>query len=315
MKALVYAGDRSVRFHEVDDIGSAPGEVALDVLQAGICGTDLCAVRDGRPAVAPLMTLGHEFVARRRDTGALVVANPLLACGACRACLRGKTHLCAARAVIGVHRPGAFAAAVRVPASRLVPIDGVSLQQAALVDPIATALHAFRLAPAPEGPVAVLGAGAIGLSMLFVLKSLGVRDVTVTDLATRRLDYAVAGGADRVAGRAEGSYDVVYDTVGAVATRQDAVLRSIPGGHAVLVGLHSAELQVAAGPLIAGERTVHGSFGYTDAEFREAAGMVRQVPTDWVHTIEFDAAESAFRDLLAGTADPAHVKVQMRLPG
>lgn len=314
MKALVYAGDRTVRFHDVEEVDAGPGEVVLDVLQAGICGTDLCAVRDGRPVVAPLMTLGHEFVARQRGDDALFAVNPLLSCGACRACRQGRSHLCASRSVIGVHRPGAFAPVVRVPASRLVPIGDATLEQAALVDPLATALHAFRLAPPPEGPVAVLGAGAIGLSMLFVLKSADVRDITVTDLSSRRLDHAVAGGADRVAARAEGSYDVVYDTVGAVATRQDAVLRCIPGGHAVLVGLHSAELQVPAGPLIAGERTVHGSFGYTDAEFREAAGMARSVPTDWVHTIDFDAAAAAFHDLLAGKADPAHVKVQMRLP-
>jgi len=314
MKALVYAGDRSVRFHEAEPAEAAAGEVMLDVLQVGICGTDLCAVRDGRPLIAPLTTLGHEFVARRRDGGGLVAVNPLLSCGACRACRRGRTHLCAQRVVIGVHRPGAFAATICVPASRLVPLGDVSLEQAALVDPLATALHAFRQVPPPEGPVAVLGAGSIGLSMLFVLRRSGVRDITVTDLSPRRLDFALAGGADRVGPRAEGTYDVVYDTVGATATRQDAILRCMAGGHAVLVGLHSAELQVPAGPLIAGERTVHGSFGYTDAEFREAAEWARQVPTDWVHTIDFDAAPSAFHSLLAGTADPAHVKVQMRLP-
>jgi 2-desacetyl-2-hydroxyethyl bacteriochlorophyllide A dehydrogenase len=313
MKALVYSGTHSVCYHEVKLPVPREDDVAVDVLQAGICGTDMCAVRDGRPAVEPLMTLGHEFVGRRQDTGELVVGNPLLSCGQCRACKRGWSHLCVHRVVLGVHRPGAFTHTVQVPASRLVPMRGVTLEQAALVDPVATALHAFRLAPRPEGPVAVLGAGAIGLSMLFVLKSQGINDVTMTDIAQQRLDFALAGGADAVASRAEGSYDVVYDTVGSVATRQDAVLRCISGGDAVLVGLHSAELNVPAGPVIGGERTIRGSFGYTDDEFREAAALVPRISTDWVHTVGFGDAEFAFQSLLAGRSDPRHVKVQMRM--
>lgn len=313
MKALVYSGDYSVCFREVQAPEDAAGEITVDVLQAGICGTDIGAVKHGRPAIAPFMTLGHEFVARRRDTGEMVIGNPLIGCGQCRTCLRGSTHLCANRAVLGVHRPGAFAPSVRLPLSRIVSMQGATLEQAALVDPLATALHAFRLAPRPEGPVAVLGAGAIGLSLLVVLKSEGIEDITVTDLAAERLEYARALGVSRVASRAEGSYDVVYDTVGAPSTRQDAVLRSVAGGHAVLVGLHSPELQVAAGPLIAGERTIHGSFGYTDSEFLEAAKLASQVRTDWVHTIPFDAAESEFQAILAGRSHPAHVKVQMRI--
>lgn len=313
MKALVYSGNNSVCYHEVRFPIPRPGEVAIDVLQAGICGTDMCAVRDGRPVVEPMMTLGHEFVGRRHDTGQLVVGNPLLSCGECRNCLRGRSHLCAKRLVIGVHRPGAFTRTVYVPESRLVPIEGVTLEQAALVDPVATALHAFRLAPRPEGPVAVLGAGAIGLSMLFVLKSEGIADVTVTDLSQERLDHAGRGGADTVAQRIEGTYDVVYDTVGSAATRKAAVLGCMAGGDAVLVGLHAADLEVPAGPVIGGERTLRGSFGYSDAEFREAAQWVSRISTDWVRTIEFDDAERAFHGLLAGQVDARHPKLQMRM--
>lgn len=313
MKALVYNGNHSVCYHQVRFPVPREGEVALEVLQAGLCGTDMCAVRDGRPVVEPLMTLGHEFVGRRHDTGELVVGNPLLSCGECRNCLRGKSHLCAKRVVIGVHRPGAFTRTVLVPEDRLVPVQGVSLEQAALVDPVATALHAFRLAPRPEGPVAILGAGAIGLSMLFVLKSQGVTDITVTDLAQERLDHAARGGADTLAARAEGTYDVVYDTVGSTATRRDAVLRCMAGGDAVLVGLHSADLDVPAGPVIGGERTIHGSFGYTDAEFREAAQLVSRISTDWVQVVDFEDAERAFQGLLAGQVDARHPKLQMRM--
>ncbi|HMN79229.1 MAG TPA: alcohol dehydrogenase catalytic domain-containing protein [Burkholderiaceae bacterium] len=312
MKALVYQGDRRVRACEVAEPRAAEGDVVVEVLQAGICGTDLCVVRDERPKVAPPMTLGHEVVGRRLDTGERVVVNPLLSCGRCRACGEGRSHLCERRVVLGVHRAGAFAERLTVPASRLVPAPDASLAQAALIDPIATALHAFSLAPRPAGPVAVLGAGAIGLSMLFVLRSAGIRDITVTDIAPQRLEYARDAGADRVGPAAEGLFDVVWDTVGAQATRRDAVLKVRAGGTAVLVGLHSADLCVPAGPIIGGERTLRGSFGYTDAEFNASAALAANIDARWVRTVPFDEAQNAFESLIEGRADPAHVKIQMR---
>ncbi|MDB6000513.1 MAG: hypothetical protein JWP52_2212 [Rhizobacter sp.] len=214
MKALVYCGEQSVRQVDVDAPVIASPDVSVRVLQAGICGTDIGAVRYGRPVLAPRMTLGHEFVGRREDTGQLVVGNPLLSCGVCRNCRDGRMHLCEKRVVIGVHRPGAFAETVAWPTSHLVDAGTATLAQAAMSDPIATALHAFHLADKPQGPVAVLGAGAIGLSMLFVLKSLGVQDVTVTDISRERLDLALAAGADRVDTAISGVFDVVYDTAG-----------------------------------------------------------------------------------------------------
>lgn len=313
MRALVYLGDRTVKQRETPEPVAADGEVAVQVLQAGICGTDLCVIRDERPKVVPPMTLGHEFVGCRRDTGERAIVNPILSCRRCRACREGRMHLCESRQVVGVHRPGAFAECVAVPADRVLPAGNATLEQAAMVDPIATALHAFRLAPPPEGPVAVLGAGAIGLSMLFVLRAAGVQDITVTDISQQRLDLAQAGGATRVGLVAEGVYDVVYDTAGTTVTRRDAVLRARPGGTAVLVGLHSADLLVPAGPIIGGERSIRGSFGYNDDEFREAARLADKLDTRWVHVISFDEAESVLSALVEGRADPSQVKIQMRL--
>lgn len=313
MKALVYLGDAKVRQLDVASPRPCAGEVMVTVLQAGICGTDMCIVRDERPKANAPMTLGHEFVGRRLDTGERVIVNPLLACGHCRACGEGRAHLCERRQVIGVHRSGGFAETVAVPEGNLVPAGNTTGAQAAMADPIATALHAFRLAPPALGPVAVLGAGSIGLSMLFVLKRFGVRDITVTDLSPERLAFAKEGGADLTATGIDGVYDVVFDTVGSVGTRKDAAMKIRAGGTAVLVGLHSADFAMPAGPLIGGERTLKGSFGYTPAEFREAAAMLPDLDTGWVHTVPFDEAEGLFTALLEGRSAPGHIKLQMRM--
>jgi len=315
MKALVYVGDAKVRQLEVDAPRPAAGEVLVRVLQAGVCGTDMCVVRDERPKAEAPMTLGHEFVGLREDTGERVIVNPLLACGHCRSCGEGRAHLCASRQVIGVHRNGGFADAVAVPEGNLVPAGRATITQAAMADPIATALHAYRLAADAigSGPVAILGAGSIGLSLLFVLKRFGVKDITVTDLSPERRAFADAGGADRTAEAIDGSYDAIFDSVGAAATRRDAALKVRPGGVAVLVGLHSADLSFPAGPLIGGERTVKGSFGYTPDEFREAVSMLPDLDTQWVHAVPFAEAERMFTRLLEGRLPPGHVKLQMRM--
>jgi threonine dehydrogenase-like Zn-dependent dehydrogenase len=312
MKALVYLGDRTVRQLDVAPPQARDGEVLVQVLQAGVCGTDMCLVRDERPKAEPPMTLGHEFVGLRTDTGERVIVNPLVSCGRCRACGEGRDHLCEKRQVIGVHRAGGFADAVSVPLSNLVPAGAASNAQAAMADPIATALHAFRLGPVPQGPVAILGAGAIGLSLLFVLKRAGVQQITVTDLSPQRRELARHGGADTLAERAEGLYDVVYDTVGAESTRRDAAAHIRAGGTAVLVGLHAADLHLPAGPLIGGERTLRGSFGYTMPEFREAVAMLPDLDVRWIHTVPFGEAEGMFTALLEGRLAPEQVKLQMR---
>jgi threonine dehydrogenase-like Zn-dependent dehydrogenase len=217
--------------------------------------------------------------------------------------------------VIGVHRNGGFAEVVAVPEGNLVPAGRATLTQAAMADPIATALHAYRLASDAigSGPVAILGAGSIGLSLLFVLKRFGVQDITVTDLSPERRAFAEAGGADRTAEAIDGSYDAIFDSVGAVATRRDAAFHVRPGGVAVLVGLHSADLSFPAGPLIGGERTVKGSFGYTPDEFREAVQMLPDLDTPWVHAVPFADAERMFTRLLEGLQPPAQIKLQLRM--
>ncbi|MBO4224105.1 alcohol dehydrogenase catalytic domain-containing protein [Bradyrhizobium neotropicale] len=313
MKALIYAGDHSVRFADIPSPRPAAGEEIVDVLVAGVCGTDLGAVRSGRPALPIGLTIGHEFVGRRQRDGALVVANPILSCGECRACRERCRHLCEKRQVLGVHRNGAFAESVLVPAPSLVEVSQLDLTRAAMVEPIATALHAWRLSPMPRRDVAVLGAGPIGMSLLHVLKENGVANITVTDIAPERRAMALQCGADVATETAEGIYDAAFDTVGAVTTRRNAVENIRPGGTAILVGLHSPEFAVAGGPVVAGERTIRGSFAYSHDEFVESIGLAKSLDTRWIASVPFHRSADVFAALLMGAGDPASVKVHFSI--
>jgi threonine dehydrogenase-like Zn-dependent dehydrogenase len=220
-------------------------------------------------------------------------------------------HLCQNRKVIGFHLPGAFAERIAVPRTNVMPVSGVSMKQAALADVVGTALHAFRLAgPSLTGPVAVLGAGAIGLSVLFVLKKFGIDHITVTDVVHERLEYARLGGADKLEARPTGQYEAVFDTVGMEATRQDAVATVRAGGTAVMIGLHDVQLSVPGGIVVAGEKKIQGSFGYTEGEFLQAARLAAEIDTRWIASIPFSQAEETFSSIMQGRGDPAQAKVQ-----
>ncbi|MEO3388238.1 alcohol dehydrogenase catalytic domain-containing protein [Mesorhizobium sp. CAU 1741] len=312
MEGLFFDGEKRVRLGEVDPHPHDAGDVELRATLAGICGTDLAAVAKGTPPVAPGTVLGHEFVAVRCDDGRRVVVNPLIGCGQCDLCASGRDYICRKRAVIGIHRPGAFTRTVFAPESSLFDAGGLSDRQAVMVEPIATALHACRLSGLADR-IAIIGAGAIGLSAVFVLRQLGRTEVTVTDPARCRLDYASAMGADVIEGRLSGEFEAVIDCAGATSAREDALAASAPGGRAVFVGLQAPEFTFRPGFLISGERSLLGSFGYNREEFKEAIGLAANFDEAWVHEISLSQAEEAFNGMIAGGADPGHVKTHVRI--
>src|SRR6056300_745527 len=111
MKALVYEGNNTLAFKEVDLPEVQEGEVLVKVSSAGICGSDLHAFHgkdERRPA--PLI-LGHEVSGYAQINGhnTAVVVNPLVTCGTCPACIRGEDNLCPDRQIIYMNpRPGSF---------------------------------------------------------------------------------------------------------------------------------------------------------------------------------------------------------------
>ncbi|MEO1471641.1 MAG: alcohol dehydrogenase catalytic domain-containing protein, partial [Pseudomonadota bacterium] len=149
MKALVYTGPRTLAYRDVPD-PEAAGLSLVRIAHVGICGSDMhaWAGHDARRP-APLI-LGHEAageVVAGPMTGSRVTVNPLVHCGACDACLRGRENLCPHRQIISMPpREGAFAEYVAMPPANLVAIpEGVPTARAALAEPLACGWHAVRL--------------------------------------------------------------------------------------------------------------------------------------------------------------------------
>ncbi len=211
-----------------------PGEALVRIQRSGLCGTDLLVYDDvyrGRKRPVPYqLILGHEASGEVVDLGPRTAGPPLgtrvaieavTGCGACFHCLRGNYNLCQDWHHLGLTIAGALAEFAVVPVSSLLPLpDAVSLDDAALLEPLATVINTLeRTRPMPGTPSAVIGPGPFGLLHVQALRAAGAGPVVVFGRPgdEARLDIARRAGADEaiVVDRA-GANDYVAELTGGV---------------------------------------------------------------------------------------------------
>lgn len=211
------------------------GEVLLRVQRVGICGTDLHIFTGNQPYLDYPRVMGHELSAvvveaepeSGLGAGDAVYVMPYLSCGHCVACRHGNTNCCVNIKVLGVHRDGALAEYLSVPSQFVHKADGISLDQAAMLEFLAIGAHAVRRADVRAGQRAlIVGAGPIGMAAMIFAKLRGA-DVTCLDTRADRLafcrqhltvDATVEVGEDdaaRLMSLTNGEYfDAVFDATG-----------------------------------------------------------------------------------------------------
>jgi 2-desacetyl-2-hydroxyethyl bacteriochlorophyllide A dehydrogenase len=171
-----------------------PGEALVRIGPSGLCGTDLL-LYDGvyrgrkRPVPFPLI-VGHEASGEVVELGpgtkwpalgTRVGIESVSGCGHCHHCLRGHYNLCQDWHHIGLTRPGALAEFIVVPAMSLLPLpDDVTLESAAFLEPLATAVYTMeRVKPAAGTSAAIVGPGPLGFLHLQVLQGAGVTPIVM----------------------------------------------------------------------------------------------------------------------------------------
>lgn len=323
MKALVYTDWDRLELREEPEPACGPEEAVIEVVACGICGSELGSFAHRSPRRPPPLIMGHEFsgtvaaVGERVSglrVGQRVVVNSLVHCGECDLCRRKLSHLCRNRQVFGMHRPGAFAERVAVPARVVFPLpEAVSGVQGALVEPLANGLHVMGLVRVPAQSVLIFGAGTIGLMCLQAARAEGVERVVVTDPHAGRRALALGLGADEALDpgqvavsewaleAGDGGFDLCIDAVGATETKRDSVRAARPGGEVVWIGLHQDESPFSSFDLILAERRLCGSYGATEADLRRAIELLAagRVRTDgWVVTFPLARGVEVFRAAL-----------------
>jgi L-iditol 2-dehydrogenase len=237
-----------------------PGEALLRVGAVGLCGSDRHWIVDGGIGDAVLaspLVLGHEFagvVETGRLAGRLVAVDPADTCGTCASCRSHRSNLCQEIRFAG---HGATDGALREwmawPEKCLYPVgDAVADAEAALIEPLAVAIHAADLGRTGDGlKVAVVGCGPIGVLLVALARRAGAASVIATDPLPHRLDVAGAFGAtDTIRGSApddqvgaildasDGSAcDLVFEVAGEPAAVETAIAVAAPGARVILVGI------------------------------------------------------------------------------
>jgi len=310
MKALVFTDLGVVKIQEVPDVVPGEGETVVVVDRAGICGSELHGISTPGPRVPPLI-MGHEVVGHTSD-GRRVAINPLTSCGECDLCALGKTQLCRTRSLIGIHKSGGFAERVVVPQASIHDLpDDLDFDRAALIEPLANAVHGWNLAGAPKGlRVGVLGCGPIGLACVEMAHYAGAGSVAATDLSEHRRIVAEKVGADVVGETLDGEFDVIFDAVGSATTHESSVEHLIPGGTTVWLGLASANPGFDAMSIVRLEKNIRGSFAYSDDEFVRAIDIASSLDLSWSTTYPLDQGAEIFTTLMNGETTPIKALLQ-----
>jgi 2-desacetyl-2-hydroxyethyl bacteriochlorophyllide A dehydrogenase len=329
MKRVTVSAPERVEIVSVEAPTLRAGEARVRTSVVGVCGSDVHACHGRHPFVPLPYNPGHEAVGEIIELdgdgggfqlGDRVIVEPTLPCWDCKMCRTGRSNICENLRFFGCgYEQGGMAEEFTVPVNRLHLIpDDVSDLDGVLIEPLATPVHAVRLAGDVRGKaVAVIGSGTIGLLVLKALRHAGVGKVVMTDVLAAKREKALAFGADAVvdaagpdvatAVRAElgESADVVFDCVAVQGTVDQAIAMAIKGGTVVIVGVPAAPVTVPL-PLVQDQQLrIQGAATYLPDDYEVATEIVRSGAVsadDFVTSrFTFDSAAAAFEAASVGT--------------
>lgn len=310
-----------------------PDEVLVETTVVGVCGSDTHAAAGHHPFIPLPYAPGHEVVGVVRavggsvtgpTVGAHVTVEPTLPCWDCKMCTTGRSNICENLRFFGCgYEQGGMADFFTVPANRLhVLPEGMSDLAGALVEPLATPVHAVRLAGGvKDKTVVIIGAGTIGLLTLKAARHDGARRVVMTDPLESKRERALRLGADAVVdatrdgatsavrGELGESADVVFDCVAVQATVDQAITLATKGGIVVIVGVPAKPVTVPLPQIQDLQVRVQGSATYTPEDVATAIEVVasgQATPADFI-TARFPLAAAA--EAFAASAGGQEVKV------
>ena len=299
-------------------------DVMIQVKATTICGSDLHIFKGKHPAAELPVPVGHEIAGEVIETGSAVAdiavgdrvaVEPVINCGICHFCRRGKYHLCTDISFQYRVGQGGFTPffVVHHRFAHRLP-DGISFEEGALVEPLSVAVHAVKKAQLQIGQqVAVWGGGAIGLLVLMLSRLAGASTMVV-DINPFRLEWAKKLGAAHVINSSEEEavaviieqtaglgVDVSFEAVGLEITLLQALQALKKGGQAMVLGIfEEPQIELPANIFVQKEIRLSGSQGY-NWDFQESLRILEQGALDLAplitHEFSTDQVQDAF-DLL-----------------
>ena len=262
MKAYNLRGVSDLQFENVDIPVPEDSETLVQIKAAGICGSDIPRIFVNGTYHFPTIP-GHEFSGIDVKTKKRVGVFPLIPCRKCKPCYDGRYDMCRNYSYLGSRTDGGFAEYAAVPEWNMIELpDNVTFEQAAMLEPMAVAVHAMRsISPSCDDTVAVMGLGTIGMLLVMFLldagvtdiyvignkdfqrktcKAMGIDEIRYIDAASEEQNLAVAEQIMNVThGRGVG---VFFECVGKNETIETALKVTAPGGRIQLVGNPASDI-------------------------------------------------------------------------
>jgi L-gulonate 5-dehydrogenase len=282
MRAAKLTENQKIVLRDIPRPEPGEGQVLVQIRAAGICGTDLHIYAGHRPDIRLPRVMGHEFAgvvaALGAGVGGLVegdhvTIDPVVACGQCYACRRGRRNLCTSIMCLGCQTEGGFQDFVVVKSGDVHKIKPtIPFEHAAMCEPFAIAAQVSERSEVRAGDrVAVFGAGTIGLCILQVFQLVGAK-VLITDIIDSRLDKAKELGADATVNPSEEELaqaaesfageegvDIVVEAVGNPALIDTALGIVTRGGRIVVLGMDKAATRLSEFNFVRTELDIRGS--------------------------------------------------------
>ena len=310
MKAQILYGIGNIRYTDVDKPSCRSGEALIKVSCCGICGSVVPRIFKSGAHNMPLIP-GHEFSGVVSEcaedetlVGKRVGVFPLIPCMECSECKRKHYEMCEKYGYLGSRCDGGFAEYVSVPVWNLLPVpDEVSDEEAAMLEPMAVAVHAIRRSgiASKEAFITVCGLGPIGLLTALFLKDAGFQNVfcignkniqkkMLLDMGYDEEHFFDVRYGDPVAfimsksgGRGA---DYYFECIGRSESYQQAVKCTAPLGTVMLVGNPASDMELSRDVywrILRNQLTLFGTWNssFYGKEIQEEVGTIDFQSDDW----------------------------------
>lgn len=299
MKAIQIPAPADLRVVDIEKPEVKSGEVLLKIKYVGFCGSDLNTFLGRNPMVKLPVIPGHEVGATIEAVGTDVPAgfmadmpvtvNPYTNCGTCAACRNGRVNACEHNETFGVQRNGAMSEYLSLPWQKVIPADGISPRDCALIEPMSVGFHAVSRGQITDiDTVLVIGCGMIGIGAI-VRAALRGATVIAVDLDDEKLALAKRIGADyTINSKTKNLHerlqiitnglgpDVVIEAVGSPATYIMAVNEVAFTGRVVCIGYAKSEVTFQTKYFVQKELDIRGSRNALPEDFRAVVRYLQQ---------------------------------------
>jgi L-iditol 2-dehydrogenase len=294
MRQAIMTNPGKIEFTDVERPHPAADEVILQIKRIGICGSDIHVFHGLHPYTGYPVVQGHEVGAVIAEVGTgvsgfipgeKVVFMPQVTCGECYPCRHGMYHICDHLKVMGFQTNGAAQDYFSIKAEKVIKLpESMTLDQAALIEPVSVAVHALSRAGSVEGKkVVVLGAGTIGNLVGQVAQASGAAGVLITDVSEYKLDKARQAGLKTVVNTQKieldqailstfglDKADLILECVGVQDTITQAVKNARKGSTIIVVGVFGKKPELDLGLVQDRELSLVGTLMYQKKDYEYA---------------------------------------------